>query len=126
MVLELSFGLVSLLSGGFWGLHGNGEVSDVLSRLEPHSFNRCFTEKRKRRRFCRDEVSGWLLSSAEQKKPFSSVCVFVQSECVCASVRCVFKCVSGVLTEALHSKSSLPFGKASLQRGGGVKKNGAF
>lgn len=29
---------------------------------------------------------------------------------------CVLECVSGGLTEALHSKSSLPFGKAFLQR----------
>lgn len=66
--------------------------------------------------FCRDEVSGWLLSSAEK---LSLQRMFVQSECVCVRV-CVFVlewvCFSGVLTEALHRKSSLPFGKTSLQR----------
>lgn len=33
---ESSSALVFFRSGGT-GLHGNGEVSDVLSRLEPHS-----------------------------------------------------------------------------------------
>lgn len=80
-------------------------------------FNKCFTEKEKRGVFvgmrCQDGCSALL------KNFFFSVClckvsVFVWV-CACGFVlECA--CVSGVLTEALHSKSSLPFGKAFLQR----------
>lgn len=84
---ELSFGLVFLLSGE------QGCMATVRSAMccliWSHILQQVFYGERKTRRFCRDEVSGWLLSSAE--KLFLQ-CMFVQSECVCVSV-CVWVCV---------------------------------
>lgn len=63
---------------------------------------------------CVDEVLGQLrlVSAAEN---------FVWASSMCACAKCVFVCVfvcfSGLLTEALHGISSLPFGNTFLRRG---------
>lgn len=119
MQSELSFGLVF-----FFFLSGEqGCMATVRSAMcclvWSHILQQVFYAERETRRFCRDEVSGWLL---KKKTFFFSVCL-CKVECVCARGVCVcvfvLECawVSGVLTEALHSKSSLPFGKAFLQGG---------
>lgn len=69
----------------FWGtgLHGNGEVSDVSSRPEPHS-STSVLQRQKKAAFCGDEVSGGC--SAGLKRTFSSVYVCLCKVCLCERV----------------------------------------
>lgn len=85
-----------VLRSGFFFFHSGeqGCMATVRSAMcclvWSHILQQVFYAERETRRFCRDEVSGWLLSSAE--KTFSSVYVCAKWVCLCECV-CVCVCV---------------------------------